>query len=182
MSNYSLIFKSKLCSALNCAIEDLDRIEKALHSDGTGALSGLVSEQIGLFFQHLLKYKSCLLMKDNGDANTPNSPEIVDEEPIDKSTNVEFYGVYKYSSYKCRRFESNLESITVQGIPYVAGNPGDEVEVYLSDLIVDSDADPTNDIYYEGPVTDGIVVDRDDILRAICQLRNHYRAIVKYLY
>lgn len=170
-SNYTLVYNSKLCAALECAIEHLTRIERNISCDGTGQLSPMVNEQVDLFFDNLTKFNNCLLMKDNQD-----DPVIV-PGPVTNTSDVEHFGIYKYSSYKCRKFESNLISITIPGIVYAGGSPTTpEGDYYLSTLL-------GTDVYYEPPVPDdGVLIDKDDINRAICQLRNHYRAIIKYTF
>jgi len=169
--------------ALNVAIDHLKRVENAIISAQGPTIGPDVSEQILLFFQHICDYNQCLLAKTTTQEKIDCSSGDLNEL---QTENVELYGIYKYFTNLCRKMESNYCKIHIDGVLIIDGDRQSKI-LYLSNLldpnllflpepITDTEPEPETE-----PILDGCYIDRDEVLKSLTELRNHYCAVMEFL-
>jgi len=178
-------FNLQLNIALEVALDHLKRIESVVVASSGPTLGSDICEQVWLLFKHLCDYHAYLLAKTgSGQKIDCSLPDLKDF----KNINVEIFGVYKYFTNLCQKMESNYCKITMNGILVNGGNHSSKT-LYLSNLM-DSDIfflpEPLEGNEAEPEVepevdADGCYVDRDEILKALIELKNHYSSVLKFL-
>ena len=171
---------SSTCAAnISCAIDLLCDLENQIRCHvNDGLLTPDQAETSERFFRQLLTANSCLVMKkDNGDLVT-NIAEVKNA-----STKLSTYGCRTYNKQLCKFVDHDFWNIELQATCRPSGTL---FPFFLNYLTVSNPPGPDN----KGPIyistspgfsTDisnppsgsYIVVDRDELLVGLCQLKNH---------
>jgi hypothetical protein len=195
-------YYTSMSGNLQCAIDLLCDLEYKVRLDGDGTVTEMVQEQACIFFEHLIKHRSSLLIKD-ADGMRVTDMDDIKSSPFQQ---IESYGIYRYMCQLSKKVESRLLDVTMNGVTYFfadtldnepdSSTPPDgstpETVVYLSDLTLKSSdlliyygTQPgiDNDDRGTPPTGTGsyIVLDKDQIYAAISELKSHYQSIIKYI-
>lgn len=189
---------SKCRGQIQCANNLLCQLEAQIKVESASSeiVSSDTLEMVQRFFEQVLSAKCCLVVRNPLDVEITTIAQIIGD---DRACN---FGFNEYLPCVCKYIEKNFIKVLMSATQWQAfdstmmnpSNPDTSinptpVEFYLNDLISHPDASFNGTVMYgngagidtnsnlPAGISDGqtyVVIDKDELLSGICQLKNHF--------